>query len=198
MFREESETENKASSTQPSSTQPSTLPTEKEISPITTITPLPEVTEKEFVKATAYTVQPEHEDEVTEIIPTNNDVEPNSVDNTHTYTEPTQDVRPESYPSPKPNEDKSTPKSDLEVTHVLLENASEEPVTIKGIQSLDGSVLVDTHEIPKNTWIKLGKEHELGSCENGFERDSYGACVGKNILLYSYKYLLSYGCNSTF
>lgn len=70
----------------------------------------------------------------------------------------------ESEPSPTPPQ-------------VVLVDVGKETATIDGKKMDDGSVVVDTHDIPKNEWTKLNGKPSV-SCPPGFEADNNGVCLG--------------------
>ncbi|XP_072945783.1 uncharacterized protein [Epargyreus clarus] len=52
-------------------------------------------------------------------------------------------------------------------------NVSDETATVKGEKTNDGSVFVDTQDIPKNKWTKIA---EVPNCDRGFELGFFGEC----------------------
>lgn len=52
----------------------------------------------------------------------------------------------------------------------------EETATVQGEKDEDGSVVVDTGDLPKNEWTKVNEKPS--NCQPGFEVDEYGACYG--------------------
>ncbi|CAG5058296.1 unnamed protein product [Parnassius apollo] len=58
--------------------------------------------------------------------------------------------------------------------HVVYVDVGKETATIRGEKASDGSVIVDTKDLPTNEWTKInGKPAD---CQIGFESDEYGAC----------------------
>lgn len=70
----------------------------------------------------------------------------------------------ESEPSPTPPQ-------------VVLVDVGKETATIDGRKMDDGSVVVDTHDVPKNEWTKINGKPSI-SCPPGFEADHNGVCLG--------------------
>lgn len=61
---------------------------------------------------------------------------------------------------------------------VVFVDAGKETATIDGKKMDDGSVVVDTHDLPKNEWTRI-KGKPSYSCPPGFEADHNGVCLGK-------------------
>ncbi|KPJ12576.1 Fibulin-2 [Papilio machaon] len=61
---------------------------------------------------------------------------------------------------------------------VVYVEVGKDTATVRGEQTPDGSVVVDTNEVPTNEWTKINAKPI--DCQFGFERDAYGACYGKN------------------
>ncbi|XP_028175893.1 fibulin-2-like [Ostrinia furnacalis] len=78
-------------------------------------------------------------------------------------TEPETTYSPVSSSSPV-----ATPPS------VVYVDVGKETATIRGDRKEDGSVVVDTQNIPKNEWTKINERPT--NCQRGFELDEYGAC----------------------
>ncbi|XP_013168797.1 PREDICTED: fibrillin-1-like [Papilio xuthus] len=57
---------------------------------------------------------------------------------------------------------------------VVFVEVGKETATVRGEQTPDGSVIVDTNEVPTNEWTKINAKPI--DCQFGFERDEYGAC----------------------
>ncbi|CAH0731669.1 unnamed protein product, partial [Brenthis ino] len=57
---------------------------------------------------------------------------------------------------------------------LVILNAGEETATVKGKKLDDGSVVVDTKEMPKNEWTIINEKPT--ECQPGFEIDSFGFC----------------------
>lgn len=51
----------------------------------------------------------------------------------------------------------------------------QETANVRGEKNEDGSVSVDTKDLPKNEWTTI---NEKPNCQIGFELDQYGACFG--------------------
>lgn len=82
-------------------------------------------------------------------------------------------------PQPLPTEQ---PKPTPPIYQVNV-NVGRETATVAGERKDDGSVVVDTQELPKNEWTKINIKPK--DCPFGFEADEYGACFGKIHVLFS-------------
>ncbi|KAJ2941069.1 hypothetical protein O0L34_g13198 [Tuta absoluta] len=80
--------------------------------------------------------------------------------NTPNYYET--DNAPGNEPSPTPPQ-------------VVLVDVGKETATIEGKKEQDGSVVVDTKDVPKNKWTKVNEKPS--NCRIGFEEDELGVCV---------------------
>ncbi|XP_049881448.1 fibulin-2-like isoform X2 [Pectinophora gossypiella] len=57
---------------------------------------------------------------------------------------------------------------------VVFVDVGKETATVRGEKKEDGSVVVDTKNLPKNEWTKVNEKPT--NCQVGFEMDDYGAC----------------------
>lgn len=96
--------------------------------------------------------EPKQEEQTNESIPTEDETQ------TTTY-------RPTEQPRPVPPYQVNVNVGD-----------EERSATVAGERKQDGSVVVDTQQLPKNTWTKVVKPKE---CPFGFEPEEYGDCFGK-------------------
>lgn len=60
---------------------------------------------------------------------------------------------------------------------VVFVDVGKETATIDGKKMDDGSVVVDTQDVPKNEWTKIQGKPSV-SCPPGFEADDNGVCLG--------------------
>lgn len=90
-------------------------------------------------------------------------IEPQPTDH-HVILQPEIHNSEKSEPSPTPPQ-------------VVLVDVGKETATIDGKKMDDGSVFVDTRDVPKNEWTKLNRRPSV-SCPPGFEADANGVCLG--------------------
>lgn len=62
-------------------------------------------------------------------------------------------------------------------TRVVFVDVGKETATVKGEKAPDGSVFVDTNDVPSNEWTKISQKP--ADCQIGFQMDEYGACFGR-------------------
>ncbi|XP_075987081.1 uncharacterized protein LOC142983835 isoform X2 [Anticarsia gemmatalis] len=138
---------------QPTEQQTETIPTERLPSPVPATPPPrvdipPEIPEEELPR----------EPESRLLIPeTNNETIP-----------PETESRPETTYTPIPS---TTGQSSPTFVNV---NAGKETATVAGTVKEDGSVVINTADVPKNNWAKVNVKPL--ECPYGYEPDEYGAC----------------------
>lgn len=81
------------------------------------------------------------------------------------YYEPTQKV-PQDNTSP----------------HLVLLTPPEETAIFEAVRGEDGSLIVNTKDVPKNEWTNIANQPQERSCPSGFEPSRLGQCVGKIII----------------
>ncbi|KAL4712538.1 hypothetical protein ACJJTC_007554 [Scirpophaga incertulas] len=115
------------------------------------------------------------------IIPTTSEqpMNYNSLESTQPdLPKPTESVRIE------PNEDQvsettyrpslpSTPPG-INSPSLVYVNVGKETATVRAEKDSDGSLIINTEELPKNEWTKINEKPT--DCQIGFEVDEYGAC----------------------
>lgn len=101
--------------------------------------------------------QPEYEPQQPEARP----IEPKTTDDV---------LEPEKHDSEQPEPSPTPPQ-------VVYVEVGKETATIDGQKTVDGSVVVDTHDVPKNEWTTV-KERPSVSCPPGFEPNNNGICIG--------------------
>ncbi|KAI5640010.1 calcium-binding EGF domain-containing protein [Phthorimaea operculella] len=91
--------------------------------------------------------------------------------------------RPEEIPktplknTPNYYETDNAPGSEASPTppQVVLVDVGKETASVEGKKEQDGSVVVDTKDVPKNKWTKVNEKPS--NCRIGFEEDNLGNCV---------------------
>lgn len=66
----------------------------------------------------------------------------------------------------------------------MFVNVPKEIESVSGVKMEDGTVMLDTKNVPKNVWTKMDDKPN-NACQLGFEMDDNGACVGKDYYIYS-------------
>lgn len=71
----------------------------------------------------------------------------------------------------------NVPSSSVTPPSVVYVSVRRETATVKGEKKQDGSVVVNTKDLPKNEWTKINEKPT--NCLAGFKMDDYGICYGK-------------------